>query len=518
MYSIQFLRKSIVFSSTVAALSCFVVGGFIACGSSSSTPAGSTVSSTTYPSGLAFGSITQSATGFVPNHADEELSAPSTMAVASDDTIAEKKAKIDAVANGTTAASCQAVLPNFSSTVNSPSCYGPGLIFANHPNTTGGHSKDDDYADGGNNSDDYNLPTGDLGIWTATQGSESCSGAKINQLTQNIALKVDAAQLALAAAKCVMTANGVALPAAGASTDIATHLNTALSAGNSGLSVTSATFSREASDVGGQPVYKYELVFAQSGTTATISMRHSATDSTTYAGRIYGKFDSAGDDTAFSLGYSRAADALKFHLTTGRYGSGSDQLLSTGAFNLNSTGWSGDFNQTIVNFNSATSTGSLSFAWQAGAGDDSSRVFNAYVTGGTTGCAFFGYGGNFDKTTTTLPSNSITKFICNWAAPGNSHTGVSGKAQKQCFTVGGAASTSAITYAPVNSCDKAANQEGNSAGTDYFRYSTTEPTSRTTASDWTVYETTTVTNNLVTLASDTDFGGYTAPTAPTIGF
>lgn len=169
-----------------------------------------------------------------------------------------------------------------------------------------------------------------------------------------------------------------------------------------------------------------------------------------------------------------------------------------------------NINHGIFNVHPDTWVGNVSYAWQAGSGDSNTRVFNVIVSA-TAGCGFFGYGGAFNTTTGTAPSNAITNMICNWAGPGNQHTGLTGKAQKQCMTKSSAgvfaidSTKNNISYAPVNSCSMTAGQLG--ANGSAFGYKLTSASYPGTQPA--------VTNDLVTLASDTDYATYTAPTAPT---
>ena len=68
---------------------------------------------------------------------------------------------------------------SFNATNSMVSCYGPALYYKNHKNYAGATSPGTCTVSGAANGC---LPTGDLGLWSATNGSngEACAAAKMN--------------------------------------------------------------------------------------------------------------------------------------------------------------------------------------------------------------------------------------------------------------------------------------------------------------------------------------------------
>lgn len=457
----------------------------------------------------------------------------------------EKTAAIETVVTASTAAACQVVLPNIGGAQSNPDCYGPTLEYINHLDATGSavdNNSTNDHPGNTGLDDDGGLPSGDLGIWSSTDSASgaACTAAKMNGLINYGAANLDAALLLSASMYCVMKVNSLALPAAGGTTTLTSYLNTAIQVHNSTTTVSLATISR-LTDVGGNAVYLYTVKTSQTGTptiTSVTYMKHmdTATDGSTFTGKIYGSVESGSGGMggfAYSMLYKKAsASVLNYKMVSGMYtptnGNPNPSTLfsSAGDLVISTTTPGADLRQLIANLDPTTGLGNLSFAWQAGINDDKTRVFNAFTRTTTStaveGCGFFGYGPNFNPSTGALPSNAISTFICNWAGPGNQHTGQVGKAQKQCMlqnaTTGVFAVDSTredIAYAPVNSCS----YDGTSKNSGALSFNWALPV---TGGAWgaglTVANHAAVTNNLVTLSSDADYAHYTAPSAPTDPF
>ena len=473
------------------------------CGKKSdSTSSTSTSSSSvsTYPLGFAVGSILSSTTSA------SAMTIPTnytSFAFNSEASPSAKAATLDAVAAGTKTADCTINLPNLTAP-NSPSCYGPTVDYQNHIDGTSPSSGQ--------------LPSGDLGIWTATNGSnsEACAAAKLTSLINSATAYIDSALLYSASIACLMRVNGVSTPAIGASVDMKTLLASATST-NSGLSITSASFERLANSTAGNAIYKDSIVATIGSNSTTLYLKHEPLDSSnsTYKGVVYGTISNSNPNpTAFSVVYSKDSSAsLKIEMTYATMNGSNTPHNSDGTLKLTSAG--SNINRGVFNLNPSNWTGNVSYSWQAGSGDSHTRVFNIHTeTSGstTTGCGFFGFGSNFNTTTGTAPNNSITTMICNWAGPGNSHTGQTGKAQKQCMTKNSSgvfvydSTKNKIAYSPNNSCSMTSGQNGASGSP--FGYKLSSETSYPSTQP-------AVTNDLVTLSSDTDFASYTAPTAPT---
>ena len=111
-----------------------------------------------------------------------------------------------------------------------------------------------------------------------------------------------------------------------------------------------------------------------------------------------------------------------------------------------------------------------------------------------------------------LSDNTIERFICNWAGPGNLHDDMSqvGRAQKQCMILntgsgqfeidqdGMMQDINFIRYAPTNSCDV-----GDPSDFDYNIAALAE----------TVIDAQ-ITNNLVTLSGDSDYDEWLMSLVP----
>ena len=240
----------------------------------------------------------------------------------------------------------------------------------------------------------------------------------------------------------------------------------------------------------------------------------------TYCGRLTQKFNIPAADLPL-LGNCGGADgitrctaveyckdsatSLTYHLRTAEFcgqdvdcGTVDPADKKTGS---NPDGWGNNFYYTVCNVNPENGSGSCAQAWQAGALDGNTRVLNVSVDADGTGCGYFGYGPDVAAASGV---GSIDRMICNWAGPGNNHTGVA-KAQRQCFTrdaSGKYVSNSAnlaITYAPTNSCDKLASDAT-------FTYSMLDDPTNAVAAG------VPVTNDLIDLA-DVDF---TVPSLPSV--
>ncbi|OVE80912.1 hypothetical protein BVY03_05130 [bacterium K02(2017)] len=490
----------------------------------STTTASSSSASTSFPSNFAVASPTASTSS---NASINALVSGDVLyaGISSGSSFVNKTAIYRTILAAADAAACQVTLPTLTPSTD-PSCYGPALDYCEHPDFTGTTDVDCTDADASNVPNDTDgddqLPTGDLGIWTSTQGgTESCSAAKVNQLMQDTGDSADYIMLMTASMACLAIRNGSTWPTTdGASLTLTTELNTAIQVNNPSVTVSSATVTNltDITDSGTtNDALKFSVVVTDSSGGSAIDitgnmnhMRVSGT-ATSFKGRIWaeiGGTGGAGDKSAFTLTYHReSATSLKYKLLAADYQLASSTTVihdATGDL-LITGGWTGNMSQAIINLDPSTGLGDFSYSWQAGTGDDSARIFNGYTTA-TDGCAFFGYGGRFDNTAGTASDNVIDGFICNWAGPGNDHSmsTTSGLGQKQCMTIGSSSglfevntAKENITYAPTTTCNSTATL-GLKATTD------------------TTYTYSAITNNLVTLSTDTDFTSYTAPTAPTI--
>lgn len=368
-------------------------------------------------------------------------------------------------------------------TVPPPECYGPKINYTGHINSGNIDLDTDDGSDP--EDDDGKLPVGDTGIWNETEGEEACAAAKMNQLVNSVAAKVDNAIKLFGAMACAGKKAGLDLPAVGAEVDLTAameeHLDVEL------LTVDSATLERLADDAEGNEVYQSTVTFTMSlpgnTKTSTIILKHipTADDNSTYQGKLSitlenavrdgGNCPEGGSVDGGTILYAKSSDTdVKYEVNFAEFcGADAEPLDESNNVDAadkfdagtNPTGWANNWNYALFSINPEESTGSVSFAWQAGGQDGATRVFNVATTqeddGDATGTAYFGYGPDI---ATDEGRGTITKMICNWAGPGNSHTGVE-LAQKQTLsraegeTVWSSAEAN-ITYALSNSCDAGA--------------------------------------------------------------
>lgn len=405
--------------------------------------------------------------------------------------LAVKATAIEAVAKGTATDGCNATLPSLPNFGQNANCYGPTVAYTGHPDGT---------------PTSGNLPGGDTGLWEASVGSTACAAAQLDKLIATASAYVDAAMLMEATAICSLNKAGTAFPSTGTTLDITTTFSAALTNKNTSATVTSATATA---------VDATTTKFVFKGTTDgakgfSVTFAIKKTSDTVYQGRIHGYFQQFNKE-AFVVKFDRSSNDIKVEMYAGAWNTSKadSEIFDSNNEMIMTDTWQGNMNHAIINMNASTGVGTASFAWQAGSGDDSTRTFNVYTTssgGLVSGCGFFGFGSDFSNTLTNN-TNTISKFVCNWAGPSNNHTGQAGKAQKQCFaqaTAGGAmaevTAKRAINYAPANNCNDSATS---------FTYTT--PAHYTNGTDGSP-----MTNNLVTLSGDTDFSSYTAPTGPTL--
>lgn len=371
--------------------------------------------------------------------------------------------------------------------VSSPLCYGPTLDYVGHPDATG-----DDEAEGPNGD----LPSGDLGIWDESQGDEACAAAKMNELISKVASKVDNAINVFGVMACAGKKADIALPAEGSSVNMASVMDAQMDV--PGLTVSSATIERLDDDSDGNTVYastvSVTMGFTGDTRTGTMILKHIPTsaDNSTYKGKL--SFTMATDNamagggncdevnTQSGLSGAVEAGVIRYEKTSSTslvyqvdfaqfcgktadpFDANNNILPSDKAVAAtNPNGWADNWNHGIFSFNPVDGTGTVAYAWQAGALDGYTRVLNAEtsVTDGVgSGTAYFGFGPDI---ATDAGRATIDGMFCNWAGPNNKrgnngNIGVSELAQRQTLSraAGGTVFTAAssdITFAPSNSCD-----------------------------------------------------------------
>jgi hypothetical protein len=400
---------------------------------------------------------------------------------------------VERLATGDTGVVLGGVLdPNklFGSGGNNATCYGPTLVYSAH--------------DDGPDAVPAQLPSGDLGLWRPTEAAttQPCIAAQLNAKVSGVKGRVRQGLLLMA----VMRKTATALPAAGASVDIRSSLETVLAGvpSFSGVTVDAATIGLDA----GGALYTYRLVIsAGSGVNAVsgeVVMKHTpGASSTEYSGVMQVAGFQLSNDVAFgcsdeldgttgrykvarvsTLKYTRDGRDVGFGSREAQYcghASAADATYPTDfaaqvaaktsdgqldpAVKLGSgfpavrggaKGWRGSFNRFAGAYDRVTVDGDFLFAWQAGVGDGHSRAMAAHsrfntVTEIRSLDGYFAFAGDVATTDGTLLG-----MVCNWAGPGNNHTPVA-KFQSQSATLAAAATeftlgASLIAYAPTKSC------------------------------------------------------------------
>ncbi|TPE47092.1 hypothetical protein FJM67_15220 [Maribrevibacterium harenarium] len=348
-------------------------------------------------------------------------------------------------------------------------CFGPPVKYENHPDSVGG-------------TQDGELPSGDVGIWTATNGEteEACAAAELNSQMKGAASRVFMSLVSFAGMVGVAVADS-SLPTRGNSTDLVDELNARISTVN----FTTATLSRSSAGT-----WSYDIVFEYTNSNAhtnattpqTIALKmehHPGSTSSNYEGviqyRMDDYFDPSGNCPADSgetgadithngsLHYHRNGDKVTLqHRFAGLCGHDQSAFTTDIAdMDLNhldatSTKWKNNFTIFTAEFDKDDTAGSYAYTWQAGDGDAASRIlFVGLNSNGNNGEAYYGYGNKVQTST----SGDITGFYCNWAGPGNNHT-LHNYAQRQFLTYDStdkryelsSSASSNITYAPVDSC------------------------------------------------------------------
>lgn len=382
------------------------------------------------------------------------------------DTADKKKEALTTILDATSAEQCSVNINLYGS--GNANCYGPNLDYQNHPEGGGGNGQ---------------LPGGDLGLWDASETSgEACAAAELNSRMKGIASQVDTAFFSVASMMCAAKNASLNAPEnAGESLDVTSAIAGKVKINNQTATVSSATLAREA-DSNGKPVYVSTIVASFGTKSVSIRLKHipaGKLDEATFNGKLSIKlsdsvresgFDgncsgsSSGQVDAVSIIYEKNASGnMKYALASANFcGSAADPYKSatnysvdlSKTYNSNNGGWGNNGNVFLADFNPNTGIGTYQYAWQAGRNDSNTRVMNMNISTTSTAVAYFGFG---PAITSASGVGTIDRMICNWAGPGSNHTGVS-KVQKQVMTRSSTmftASSSAITYDPVTSCDSA---------------------------------------------------------------
>lgn len=502
---------------------------FVACGSSSSGGGGdSSTISNTVPKDLAIASPTAGLT------ASASISKMEDGPLGSD--FESKKDALDALINATGECSLTmgTPIPAYAE------CYGPNVKYAGWP--------------GGSTTD--NLPSGDLGIWSETEGgTEACAAAKMNSLVDGVSDTLDYMIAMLGVGACAGKKASLSIPAVGSSIDLTSALSTYATLGH--ITVTSATLARE-TDVDSYPVYVSTIVadmkIMGEDRSVFIRLKHipTADDNSTYKGKLsmYVKYDVENDAggqgcaqnifgtdqggvLATTILYQKSSSTLTYELNNVIFcGTSANPFLDEngvddGKYNLhplnyavattNEDGWGDNWNYGLFEVDATTGLGTVVYAWQAGKNDSATRIFNMSVAADASGGTASGkaYAGHGNDVTDSANLGVIKGFICNYAGPrAPSHSSAiaaNPKAQYQALERGATATqftptTSNIVYAPYDDCTASVN--------DGFTYWATVSESDTTVVSMTnnrTTDTSAVTPNFVNI---TDMV-FTAPTVPT---
>ncbi|WP_144392129.1 hypothetical protein [Pleionea sediminis] len=425
-------------------------------------------SGNSFPSGLAITSPTDTVT---TAGVSKFFLAP--LAVTWTTSYADAVQRINDLLNGTTPVNDAFTPQLFFNTGVSAECYGPSLLYEDHPDAATPNSGE--------------LPGGDLMIWneTDTPTGHACAPAQLNSRLNGIKNQSFAALMGLASMIYVAIDSGYSEPAVGSSLDLTSDMN---AYGITGVTFTSVIAERVSTD---EWQYTQEYSYIYSGTAREISVVMSHTSGASefeYNGLL--QFTINGDSSILgggncpdsdrtlngSFAYERSAetslsvqsriailcgaDATGFvtDVMADDYG----QVDPDNKYNAttNPDGWSENFNIFGMEMNPNTLEGTYAYVWQAGLNDSHSRIFlmgvNYNETGGTSildGEAYAGFGNSVENT-----DGNIQGMICNWAGPNNSHA-LQPYGQRQFFSLnettgifesGGSGSN--ITYAPTNSC------------------------------------------------------------------
>ncbi len=434
-----------------------LASGLNACGGSDSDSTNSTGTATDsstdgFPSSLAVASPTDTST--LPTTSQAILLAPRTLGSAH--VYGQALTRIDSLLAGSTPIRNSFTPELFYQQDQDAGCYGPQLLYQNHPDASGMEP------------DDGTLPSGDLGIWTATEGSttEACIAAQLNARLKGVRDRNLIALMSVASMIRAYIDAGNAWPTAlvaGSTANIVTEMN---ALGVSNTAFTEATLALNTA--GDTWTYHLAFTYTRTGTPydIVVDLVHTTADDTTdYEGLLTFRIDStlnpSGNCSTSDITQNGSLHYTKVSNTEIRLQSRSAQLCGHGSDGLSlalaqsstsnltsankivdpASAWQNNFSIFTANFDPQTLLGLYSYVWQAGPGDSHSRVMNVGIETATSGEGYFGYG----DPVTTATDGSIKGFICNWAGPGNNHSLLQ-YAQRQHITL----NSSSLVYEPTN--------------------------------------------------------------------
>lgn len=355
-------------------------------------------------------------------------------------------------------------------------CFGPTVAYRNHP----------DGADffGSPGVTDPSLPSGDLGIWLVSEPvtGEACAAAALNRRLEAVFDPSSSALtlFAVIARSAIDSHHNFAHGPFDATAELT-------SAGVSGIQFLHAELARETMNT-----WRYEVRFSieESGRTreASLFAVHQGFGLGAYEGSMGYVVDGPEADhvgfgascpnttrkKAASIRYSRHANEVAIQSRSATFcGDAAPAMLQTALdaqvahpvlapmlsmdpqSPSNRNGWTDNFHLFVASFDATTREGNYAYAWQAGANDSNSRVFNFKMRDRTDGTAeaYYGYGAPMPRA-----NGVIETFACNWTAIGGTRD-AHPFAQRQSMVFEPASglyvaseASSDIRYAPTTSC------------------------------------------------------------------
>lgn len=371
-------------------------------------------------------------------------SSTSITSAGNDSEFANKQESVENFLNDTLSSNdlgnCLQALPQ-QPQVQSPLCYGPGLDYINHPDSSGG-------------TEDGSLPTGDLGLWVEDEPGtgQACAAAKLNELVAKAAYNVDLAVGSMTMMACTAALLGKELP-----TDSSSHLDLSHALGNlpgGNIQVDKAII--KVANLNNGSGYHTDLEATINNQPIKLSVVHDADNN---KGLMQIETKENGDARGTSVVYELSSSQVKYKMISSRTQSSGGatptaSFTNDGEVSLQS---GQDIHVMLAQVSATDGSGSLAYAWNAGGADDHYRALNV-VTQNTVGRAYYGYVPSPAASSESINldlNNASAGMICNWAGPGNSHT-TNNEVQYQALSLSNGdwtATTSNITYVPTTSCD-----------------------------------------------------------------
>lgn len=341
-----------------------------------------------------------------------------------------------------------------------PQCFGPTINYTDHPDSTGV-------------SEDGTLPTGDLGIFSASdKNGNACASTVAKWKLSKVQFEINVARQTQAMLLCMAAVQGKEIPADGSTV----NLKPAFSPVTDKFTVNIAKIEKMTDTDGTYVKIVFDGTFKASDGDKQMALSAKRFDPVTttsssgdeHKSRINMIFSEGNDHYMESL-WVKKDDTYRYYklLSTELKGVSKthqeikDAYFSTGSLVIphNEAGI-GNIDLFKALKKPSENKLALAYGWVAGSGDDYNRVLNLF-SNSTTGYAYYGYVKSpttqWDKDNLGLNLNKSTSgMICNWAGPNNNHTPVS-KVQFQKMTHSSGSTWTSdsvnIQYVPTNSCD-----------------------------------------------------------------